>query len=115
METTGEYHMSDLLALIVAERAEGLSITPGQPPCIHLRGVMHVIEGPRVSAVHALSLLRSIADTRQMRQLHEHGRAEFLLTFRESARFRVTAKREDDEVHFQIHTMPPPYEGQGLS
>ncbi len=102
MDTIGEYDMTDLLTLVVTERAAGLSVTPGQPPAVHLRGEVHRIEGPAVSAEHSSSLLRSIVDTRQMRELHEHSRAEFLFTFRES-RFRVTASREHDEVHFHIH------------
>jgi Tfp pilus assembly ATPase PilU len=103
MDTIGEYDMTDLLTLVVTERADGLSVTPGQPPAVHLRGEAHRIEGPVVSAEYSLSLLHSIADTRQMRELYEHSRAEFLFTFRQS-RFRVTARREHDEVHFQIHT-----------
>ena len=102
MDTIGGYDMTDLLTLVATERAEGLSVTPGQPPAVHLRGEVHRIEGPAVSPEHASSLLRSIADTRQMRELHEHSRAEFLFAFRES-RFRVTARREHDEVHFHIH------------
>jgi Tfp pilus assembly ATPase PilU len=103
MDTIGEYDMTDLLTLVVTERAEGLSVTPGQPLAVHFRGEVYVIEGPAVSPEHALSLLRSVADTRQMRELHERGGAEFLFTFRDSARFRVTARREHDEVQFQIH------------
>ena len=38
MDTAGEYDMTDLLTLLIAERAEGLSVTPGQPPAIHVRG-----------------------------------------------------------------------------
>src|SRR4051812_46152860 len=103
MDTTGEYDMTDMLTLLMSERAEGLSVTPGRAPAVHLRGEMHAIEGPAVSPEHAEGLLRSLADTRQMRELHQHGRAEFLFTFRQSARFRVTATREDDQVQFQIH------------
>jgi len=101
----GEYEMADLLSLIITERAEALSIAPGQAPSVHVRGEAHLIEGPAVSPQHAWSLLRRVADTRQMRQLREHGRAEFLFTFRQAARFRVTARSERDEVQFQIHRM----------
>ena len=81
--------------------------TLGQAPAVRLRGEVHLIEGPAVSPEHTETLLRSLADTRQMRQLHEHGKAEFLFTFRESVRFRVTARTEHDEVskpgvHFEV-------------
>ncbi|MEI8288303.1 MAG: hypothetical protein WCH99_02430 [Verrucomicrobiota bacterium] len=104
MDATGEYDMNDLLTLVVTERAEGLSITPGQAPAVHVRGEAHHIEGPAVSPVQACSLLRSLADTRQMRELQAHGGVEFLFTFRKSARFRVAARMEHDEIQFQIHT-----------
>ena len=111
MDTAREYYMTDLLALLVNQRAEELSVTPGQPPALHIRGEVHRIEGPSVSPEHASSLLRSIADTRQMRELHEHGRADFLFSFHPplwastagSSRLRVTARTQHDEVHFQIH------------
>jgi Tfp pilus assembly pilus retraction ATPase PilT len=105
MDTIGEYDMTDLLTLIVSERAEGLSIAPGRAPAVHLRGEMHLIEGPAISPEHAESLLRSLADTRQMRELHERGTAEFLFTFRESARFRVEARSEHEQIQFHIHAI----------
>ena len=105
MDTTGEYAMSDLLTLIVSEHAEGLSVTPGQAPAVHLRGEVHRIEGPAVSPEHAESLLRSLADTRQMRDLYERGAAEFLFTFRDTARFRVEARSEHEQIQFHIHAI----------
>ena len=101
----GEYDMADLLSLLITERAEALSVTPGQAPSVHARGEAYLIEGPAVSPEHAWSLLRCVTNTRQMRQLREHGRAEFLFNFRKTARFRVTARSERDEVQFQIHRM----------
>ena len=104
MDTIGEYDMTDLLTLVVTERAEGLSVTPGQSPAVHLRGEVHRIEGPAVTPEYAESLLRSLADTRQMRELREHGSAEFLFTFRELSRFRVEARSEHEQIQFHIHT-----------
>jgi Tfp pilus assembly ATPase PilU len=105
MDTTGEYDMTDLLTLLVTERAEGLSVRPGQAPVVHVGGDVHLMEGPSVSPEHAESLLRSLADMRQMREFRERGTAEFMFTFRESARFKVEARKEHDEVHFQIHAI----------
>jgi len=106
MKTSGEYDMFDLLMLIVSERAEGLTVRSGQPPAVRLLGQTHVIEGPIVSADHATALLRRLTDTRHVRELHESGKTEFFYTFRESSRFRVDATRKDDDVQFEIHTIP---------
>ena len=105
MSAHGEYDMTDLLMLIVTERADGLSVVPGQAPAVRVRGEVHAIDGPSISPEHAKALLRSLAVTRQMRDLHEHGRTDFLFTFRETARFRLEARRENDEVRFQIQTI----------
>lgn len=103
MNTTGEYDMTDLLTLLVTDHAEGLSVIPGQAPAVHLLGEAHPILGPGVSPEHAEALLRSLADTRQMREFQERGTAEFVFTFRDSARFRVEARIERDEVQFHTH------------
>ncbi len=41
--------MTDLLALIIEERAEGLSFHAGQPPVVHLDGEPHSVEGPSIT------------------------------------------------------------------
>ena len=94
--------MTDLLRLVVTERAEGLSVNPGRAPAVHLRGEVHVIEGPSVSPENAESMLRSLVDTRRMREFRQLGRTEFVFTFGESARFRVEATSEHDAVQFRL-------------
>ncbi len=105
MNTTGEYDMTNLLTLLVTEHAEGLSVRPGQAPTVHVRGEAHLVEGPSVSPENAEALLRSLADTRQMREFWERGAAEFVFTFRECARFRVEARSELAEVQFHLHAL----------
>ena len=58
----------------------------GAPPLIVLRGEQKAIEGPILSAEDADHLLRSIATSRQMREMWERGEMEFLYNFRNSSR-----------------------------
>ncbi len=94
--------MDDFLELVVSERAEELRVCAGAPPVIVIRGERHVIEGPELTAENTDMLLRSVADTRQMRELRESGRAEFIHTFRKSSCFVVRARMEDEIAGFEM-------------
>ena len=69
-------------APILSERADGLSLRAGNPPVVHLHADPHTIEGPAITPENAESLLRSLADTRQVRQLRETGGLEFVAVLR---------------------------------
>ena len=84
----GGYDMTDLLTLITAERAEGLSLHAGERPVVQLHGEPHPVEGPSITPKNAETLLRSLATTRQVREFREHGMAEFIFGTRRSSEFR---------------------------
>src|SRR5262249_11299430 len=84
-----EYDMTDLLTLVVTDRADALILHAGEPPVVHWHGEPHTVEGPAITPENADKLLRSVATTRQVRELREHGTAEFGYTFRDSTQFRV--------------------------
>jgi len=81
------YSMDDLLEVVSADKAEELRLHVGTPPIIVLRGEDHPVEGPAITVEDAEQLLRSMADTRQRREINERGAAEFVYTFRDSTRF----------------------------
>jgi hypothetical protein len=54
------YDLADLLQLIVAEGAEGLTLRTGKPPVVELRGISHTVEGPALSPENADILLRDL-------------------------------------------------------
>ena len=94
--------MDDLLELVGSERAEGLRLHVGTSPVIVVRGEDHNVEGPVITAENAEQLLRSVADTRQTRDIRERGAAEFVYTFRGSSRFLVRAKMKDENVGLDL-------------
>ena len=96
--------MEDLLSLTTAERAEALRLHVGTPPVIVLRGEQHIVEGPPITAENAEELLRSIADTRQVREFRERGAAEFGYTFRGSSYFLVHATMEGENVGLDLQS-----------
>ena len=53
--SSAEYDMKDLLTLIESERADGLSLYPGNL-VVHLDGERHPVEGPPITPENAGSL-----------------------------------------------------------
>lgn len=75
----------------------------GQAPVVVLDGEQQPIEGPAITSEDAERLLQSITDTRQRRELREHGSVEFIYTFRGRASFVVHARIEEENVGIDIH------------
>ena len=96
------YSMDDLLQLARTERAEMLKLHIGRPPVMVREGKRHVVEGPAITAGDAEEFLLHIANTRQRRQIREHGWAQFFYLFRHRTRFLVLAAIEEQGVGFEI-------------
>jgi Tfp pilus assembly ATPase PilU len=94
----GTYDLTDLLQLVISERAEGLTIEVGEPPKLFARGESHRIEGPPAGAEEVRSMLRIVADARQIKELHEKRETKFLFTFGGSYRFVVAAREDGDHL-----------------
>jgi len=97
------YSMDNLLHLVHSDGADELRLHIGRPPVIVLDGEQQPMEGPPITAEEAQQLLQSITDTRQTRDLREHGWIEFIHKFRGRASFVVRAKMEDEGVSMVIH------------
>jgi Tfp pilus assembly ATPase PilU len=97
------YSMDDLLHLVHSDGADRLRLQVGQPPVIVIDGEDQQIEGPAITVDDAERLLRSITDTRQRRDLREHGEIEFICRFRHCASFVVRARIRDGDVFLDIH------------
>jgi Tfp pilus assembly ATPase PilU len=95
--------MDDLLYLVHSDGADELRLHVGQPPVIVIDGEQQPMEGPVITAENAEQLLQSVTDTRQRRDLREHGAVEFVYRFRERVNFVVRAKLENENVGMDIH------------
>src|SRR5437899_1676531 len=96
------YSMDNLLTLVSVEQAQELRVRAGTPPVIVLEDRPHPLEGPPLTAESAEELLRSIANTRQMRMLRDRGAVEFIYNFRSASPFLVRASIENENVGFVI-------------
>ena len=105
MNSATGYTINDLLGLVVTEKARGLSLHAGHPPVVSVRGEAYAIEGPDISFLNADELLRSLATTRQIRELRERGQIEFLHDFQGHAQFKVLVKSEGDGFQVELERM----------
>jgi len=96
------YSMAHLLELVQSEQAESLPLRVGLPPIFIRNGIEQRVESHPLAAGEAEELLRDLANTRQMRELWECGRVQFLHLFRRSIPFLVHAWVEDEKVSFDI-------------
>ena len=99
---SSSYELSDLLNLIVQERAEELLVTPGGPPVVILRGQTHPIEGPSVTVEGAEALLKAAATEEQMRELNLCGDVKFLFEFEGRAKLSFRATLSHGQIQFQV-------------
>jgi hypothetical protein len=97
------YSMDDLLHVVHSDGADGLKLQVGQPPIIVIDGEDQPIEGPAITVENAEQLLHSVADSRQRRELREHGDVEFIYRFRGCASFVVHAAISEENVYLDIH------------
>ncbi len=97
------YSMDDLLYLVHSDGADRLRLEVGQPPVIVMDGEEQAMDGPALTAEDLDGLLHCVADTRQRRELREHGEVEFIYRFRQCTSFVVTAKILEENVYIEAH------------
>lgn len=96
------YDMDHLLTLLTTEKARELQFRPGSPPVIVLEGEQHPLQGPPIMGDDVVRLLRTVANSRQMRDLRERGAVQFVCTVRGRSPFLVRARMEDENVVFDV-------------
>jgi hypothetical protein len=67
----------------------------------------HSLEGPPVTQEDARQLLRSIAHSRRLRELWEHGKLWFVYCFQGGAPFLVRAEAREETIWFELRRMRP--------
>ena len=96
------YSMDNLLTLVSSEQARELRFRADAPPIIVMDDEPHALEGPPITAENVERLLRSIATSREMRELRVHGVVEFIYHFQRTSPFLVHARMRDGTVSFDV-------------
>ena len=105
MNAASDYTIGDLLDLVFTEKAKGLVLHRGKPPVVSVGEDLCAIEGPAISSQNADELLRSLATTRQIRELRESGRIEFFHDFQGRAQFIVRVKTESAALEIELERL----------
>ena len=83
--------MDHLLTLLTIEKARELQFRAGSPPVIVLEDEQHSLQGPPITREDVMRLLRSMATSRQMRDLRERG-VQFIYTLPDRSPFLVMCR-----------------------
>jgi Tfp pilus assembly pilus retraction ATPase PilT len=97
--------MSDLMQLVLAERAEALHLHAGRPPVIDLNAVPHTIEGPKLTRQDIKRCLREIASSRHVRELRDRGRLDLIYLFQGKVAFRVEAHIDEHDFRMDLNQL----------
>ncbi len=98
--------VEDLLRLTLEEGSSDLHVTVGAPPSIRLNGAMTKLDLPVLTAADTEEMVRGIAKDQHMKALFENGGADFALTFREDARFRISLFLQRGSVGMVARLIP---------
>ena len=96
------YHMDHLLTLLTIEQAQELRFRAGSPPLIVSEDEQHSLQGPPITGEDVVWLLRTLATSRQMRDLRWSGEVRFIYTARGRRPFLVRAKMDDENILFDV-------------
>jgi Tfp pilus assembly pilus retraction ATPase PilT len=84
----GNYSLSDLLDLAKAAGAQKILLEGSYTPVLFVKGKKIEIDGPDVESEVMEELVRSVANTRQLRLLRENGSVDIIQTI-DNFRFLV--------------------------
>jgi len=82
------YSLSDLLNLVKTARAEKILLEVGYTPMLHVKEQKIEIDGPDLASEVMEELVRSVANSRQLRLLRENGGVDIIQTI-DNSRFLV--------------------------
>lgn len=96
------YSMDQLVTVLNAEKACELRFCAGKPPIVVLEDWEYPLQSPPLLAEEVAQLLRSIANSRRMRELQRRGNVQFLFTIRGRMPVLARARIEDQIIEFDI-------------
>jgi len=96
------YCMDHLLILLTTEKARELQFRAGSPPVIVSEHDQRALQGPPITGEDVMRLLRSVASSRQMRDLRECGAVQFIYALPDRSPYLVRAKMEDERIAFDV-------------
>src|SRR5439155_7398711 len=97
-ESKGSYNIEDLLQLVRAEGASRLTLRPGKPPVLRIRGVDISVEGPVIGHENARRMLRGLSDDQTLENFDKSGQVSFDYAWTEGRRFQVRVSLDQGTI-----------------
>ena len=98
--------VEDLLRLMLDEKASDLHLTVDSPPVLRLQGRLVKLQAAKLTADDLDSLVTSITTEYQRNRLAADGTVDFAISYKDSARFRVSAFRQRGTLALAIRLIP---------
>ena len=100
-----DYTLEELLSLVVSEKADGIRLCPGEPPCIVVAGESRPLQGPCIGPAETDRFLRAVANTRQMRQFWSEHLLECDFLFQGLHPFWVYASDDGESIMLELQRL----------
>ena len=94
--------MDQLVTVLNAEKACELRFSAGKPPVVVLEDWEFPLQSPPLLAEEVTQLLRSIANSRRMRELQRRRKVQFVFTIQGRMPVLVRAQMDDGNITFDI-------------
>ena len=98
--------MEDLLRLMLDEEASDLHLTVDSPPSLRIKGKLVKFDAAPLTAEDTEKLVKSITSDFNLKRLDRDGTVDFAISFREQARFRVSAFRQKGVRGLALRLIP---------
>ncbi|MCR5183364.1 MAG: type IV pilus twitching motility protein PilT [Opitutales bacterium] len=84
------YTLTELLDLVVQEKASDLHLHVDQAPVLRISGSMLPVDGPKLTPAETEAFVKEITPEHHLKRLQESGGCDFGFSFGAKARFRVS-------------------------
>jgi twitching motility protein PilT len=98
--------MEKLLAAAVKQKAEDIVLTVGLPPKFRLYGQFQGLPTKVLEPEDTVALMKSITPERRQQELQEMGSTDFGFSYKDEARFRVAAFRQNGFICVVLRLIP---------
>lgn len=101
----GMYCLNDLLKLVESEQAQELRLEPGRSPEMAVGGRIHVLDLPPITGDEVAVLFRTFAPPEHLEELSSCGDVYFNFSFPQSARFKVSASLNGQDISLKLRRL----------
>lgn len=103
---SNQVEMSELLQLVVEEKASDLHLQVGVPPVLRIHGRMQPLESAPLRPEDTERLMKSITSEDHQQRVREGGGTDFGFSYGKEARFRVSVLKAKGNIGLVLRQIP---------